>query len=478
MEKIKDLRDWLVNVEGIGELRRVNGADWNVEIGVITELNTRRKNSPALLFDHIKGYPEDYRILTSALTSSRRLGITLNVPSAFTDRELIDALQGKAKEWEARSKDYPPKVVATGPVKQNLLAGEEVDLLKFPTPKWHEHDGGRYIGTGCAVITRDPDTGWVNLGSYRIMIHDKKTVGFHIGPFHHGRMHYEKYHAKDKACPVAISVGHDPALLYAAGLEVPLGLSEYNYVGAIKGEPVDVIEGQVTGLPIPATAEIVLEGWCPPRQTRDEGEFGEWHGYYAGGVKPDPIVHVECIYHRNGPIILGAPPGRPPHDYTYMKCVGRSILIQEALAKAGVPDVRGVWAHEAGDSRGLIIVSLKQRYPGHARQAALVACMCSAGGFQNRYVVVVDEDIDPCNIHDVLWALCTRSDPENDIDIIRRTLGAPCDPAFRRPHSGFTSKAIIDACKPFEWIEEFPRVAESSPGIQNKIKEKWKSLFE
>lgn len=477
MERILDLRDWLLKVEEVGELRRVDEADWNLEIGVITELNTRRKNSPALLFDQIKGYPKGYRVATSVLTSPKRLGITLGVPSVSADCELVDALQGKQNEWEMHSRNYSPKVVATGPVKENIFRGDEVDLFKFPTPKWHENDGGRYIGTGCAVITKDPDTGWVNLGSYRIMIHDKKTVGLSISPTHHGRIHYEKYHTRDQGCPVAISIGHDPALLWAAGLEIPSGVSEYNYVGAIKGEPVEVIEGEITGLPIPATAEIVLEGWCPPKQNREEGPFGEWHGYYAGGIRPSPIVNIECLYYRNDPIILGAPPGRPPHDYTYMKCVGRSILIQEELKKAGVPDVKGVWAHEAGDSRILIIVSIKQRYPGHARQAALIASQCSAGVMMSRYIIVVDEDIDPYNTHDVLWALCTRSDPEKDIDIIKRTLGGRIDPVFKPPRLGFTSKAIIDACKPFEWIDEFPKVAESNIEFQNKIREKWKGLI-
>jgi len=477
MEKIRDLRDWLSKVDEIGELRRVEGADWDLEIGVITELNTRKGNSPALLFDQIKGYPKGYRVTSSALTSPRRLGITLGVPSASTFRELVEALRGKPDEWGTRSKDYPPKLVATGPVKENLLKGKDVDLFKFPTPKWHEHDGGRYIGTGCAVITKDPDTGWVNLGSYRIMIHDEKTVGVSASPGKHGRIHYEKHHAKGEACPVAISIGHDPTLFYASGLEVSPGVSEYNYVGAIKAEPVEVIEGEVTSLPIPATAEIVLEGFCPPDQGKKEGPFGEWHGYYGGLDRPLPIVNVECIYYRDDPIILGAPPGRPPHDYTYMKCVGRSILIQEALAKAGIPDVQGVWTHEAGDSRMLIVVSIKQRYAGHARQAALIASQCGAAAMMSRYIIVVDEDIDPFNTHDVLWALCTRTDPEKDIDILRRTRGNQRDPIFRSPHPGFTSKAIIDACKPFEWMDEFPTVAESTPEVQQAVLDKWKALF-
>lgn len=473
MQQIRDLRDWLLQVDELGELRRMDGADWDLEIGTITEINTRKSDAPALLFDRIEGYPQGFRVVTSALTTCRRLALTLGVPPVSTSPELIEELQGKPNQWETQAADYPPRDVAAGAVTQNVLGPDEIDLFRFPAPKWHEQDGGRYIGTGCLVITKDPDSGQVNLGAYRVMVHEKGMLGVHILASHHGRIHMEKYHARNQPCPVAVSFGHDPALLYAAGLEIPAGTGEYNYVGAIKGEAVEVFQGELTGLPIPAGAEIVAEGFCPPGETRPEGPFGEWHGYYAGGRKPEPVINVERLYYRNDPIILGAPPGRPPHDYSYMKCIGRSVLLREALVKAGIPEVRGVWAHEAGDSRILLIVSIRQQYPGHARQAALIASQCSVGAAVSRYIIVVDEDIDPCNTHDVLWAVCTRSDPEKDIDLLRRTPGGSGDPVFRPPRLGLTSKAIIDACKPFEWMNEYPQVVESSRAYRDKIRKKW-----
>jgi len=474
----RDLRDWLSRVEGMGQLRVIEGADPELEIGVLTEINARRSSSPAFLFDKIKGYEPGFRVLTGLLLTRGRLALTYGFPTDLSEGELADRLRGKPMEWENKSRDFPPQWVEIGPVLQNVQKGEDVNVLKFPTPRWHELDGGRYIGTGCAVITKDPDSGLVNLGTYRIQIVDGKRVTLYISPGKHGRIHYEKYHARGGPCPVAVSVGHDPLAFVAAALEVPTGICEYNYMGAIAGEPYKVIRGPVTGLPIPASAEIVLEGWCHPGEAHEEGPFGEWTGYYASGVRPAPVIQVQCVMHRNDPIMVGVPPNRPPHDYSYMRSVLRSAMLFDALAKAGVPDVRGVWCHEAGGSRLILIVSIKQRYPGHARQAGFVASQCQVGAYLGRYVIVVDEDIDPANTFDVLWALATRSDPAKDIDIIRRAWSGPLDPIIPRgPEVGFNSRAIIDACKPYEWIDKFPAVSESSPALRARMIGKWGKIL-
>lgn len=478
MLQYRDLRGWLKKVEAIGELKIIDGADWNQEIGAITELNTKRKNGSALIFDNIKGYPKGFRVLASALLTPGRLGLTYGFPTDLTDNELINRFRGKPLEWENESVKFPPQFVKNGPVFENLKKGKDVNVLEFPTPKWHERDGGRFIGTGSAVITRDPDTGLVNLGTYRIQVIDKKRVTLYISPGKHGRIHYEKYHEMKKPCPVAVSVGHDPLTYVAAALEVPTGLCEYNYMGAIAGEPYKVVKGPVTGLPIPANAELVLEGWCHPDDVHEEGPFGEWTGYYASGMRPAPVIRVECVIHRNNPIIFGVPPNRPPHDYSYLRSVVRSAMLYDSLVKAGVPDIRGVWCHEAGGSRLLLIVSIKQRYPGHARQAGFVASQCQVGAYLGRYVIVVDDDIDPTSTFDVLWALATRSDPVRDIDIIRRAWSGPLDPVIPRgPEVGFNSRAIIDACRPYEWIDKFPAVSESSPELQAKIMKKWSKVL-
>jgi UbiD family decarboxylase len=188
---------------------------------------------------------------------------------------------------------------------------------------------------------------------------------------------------------------------------------------------------------------------------------------------------VERIYHRHKPIVIGSPPSKPPNDYSYSKSVMRSALLFNALVNSGVPDVHSVWAHEIGGSRLFNVVSIKQRYAGHARQAGHILNQCGVGAYMSRYSVVVDEDIDPSNLQEVMWAIATRTDPEVDIDLIKRGMGSKSDPmSVAYPYSApLTSKAVIDACRPFEHLHDFPTVVDISPEMQNQVREKWKDLF-
>jgi 4-hydroxy-3-polyprenylbenzoate decarboxylase len=475
----RDMRQWLEQVELLGELQPVAGAHWDKEIGAISQINYRRRPNQALLFDRIKDYPAGFRVVTSSMGSTRRLALAFRFPTELDNRALIEAFRGKPLHWETESQNYDPNQVTSGAIFEEVQEGTDVNILKFPTPVWHEKDGGRYIGTGCAVITCDPDTRWVNLGAYRTMILDEKRVSIVIGHGKQGRMHYEKWWAREGKCPVAISLGHDPLLFALAGLEIPLGIGEYNYAGAVIGRPVDVVAAPRTGLPIPATSEAVLEGWIYPDKTSKEGPFGEWTGYYTGGKRsnPAPVLEVSTLLHRKDPIILGAPPGKPPHDYSYMKSVMKSAMIQDALVRAGVRGVQGVWAPESGGGRSLIVVSMKQGFCGHAKQVAGITALCPEASYMNRYVVVVDEDVDYMNMEEVVWALCTRVDPATDIDILKKTQGSKVDPMRREPGPTYNSRALIDACKPFEWIDEFPAVAESSPEYIASVNNKWRHLF-
>jgi UbiD family decarboxylase len=467
-----DLRDWLAKVNEMGELKHLEGADWNLEIGTISGLNIRKENGPALLFDNIKGYPKGFRVLTCSTHTRRRLEFTFNLPESASTMNLVESMREKLPEWERTLKEFPYEVVKTGPILENIRSGKDINLFEFPVPKWHERDGGRYIGTGDAVITRDPETGEVNLGTYRIMVHDERTTAMFISPGKHGRMHYEKYHALGKPCPVAMSFGHHPLIFRTAATEVPFG-SEYPFIGAISGKPVKVIEEEITGLPIPAESEIVVVGWIPPGKTKMEGPFGEWTGYYASNERPAPIVEVERIYFRNEPILVGSPPFRPPSETTLFIVVKGSAVLWNNLIKSGIPDIKGVWMSEVGHQQ-LVIVSLKQRYPGHARQAALLACQNRPAAYHGRYVIVVDEDIDPSDIQQVLWAVCTRSDPEKDIEILRGLWSTPLDTTIRKPTNAYVnSRAIIDACKPYDWITEFPEDLRIDAELEEKTRKKW-----
>ncbi len=471
----RDLRGWMAAVDQLGELKQLDGADWDVEIGTVTEMGHHLgEQSKALLFDNIKGYPQGYRVLSNTLNTTKRLAVTLGMPTNYTRLEFVRNI----KDRITNVKYVKPKVVKDGPVMENVYRGKDINMWKFPTPKWHELDGGRYIGTGSVDITRDPDEGWVNLGTYRVMVHDEDTLGFYISPGKHGRIMREKHFAKGEPCKVAVSFGQDPLIFLAGGVEVPRGLSEYDWIGGLQGSPVEVIEGEYTGLPFPASSEIVIEGDAMPGEERDEGPFGEWTGYYASARRPEPIIKVKRLYHRNNPIILGAPPTRPPCEFNYMRCFVRSALLWQQLEAAGIPDVRGVWCHEAGGSRLFNVISIKQRYTGHARQAGMVGAYCHTGAYLGRYTIVVDDDIDPTNTNDVLWALSTRSDPEQDIEIIRRSWSGPLDPMIRKSDKKrHSSRAVIDACRPYEWIDEFPPVAESSPAVRKAMEEKWGKIL-
>ena len=473
-----DLRSWLKEVERLGSLKRVQRADPNLEIGILTELNCRRKG-PALLFDNIRGFAQGRRILTGTILDAPRLGLALGQRGVESSEDLVTRLEGKMSEYEAAASKFPPREVANGPILEHQYFGDDINLLQFPAPKWHEHDGGNYIGTGCIVVTKDPDSGRINFGCYRVMVQDEKTVTVQISSAHHGAINLKKYRARNEPAPVAVSLGHHPVYLVIGGIGIPYRVSEYEYLGAMFGEPVPVVSGKITGLPIPADSEFAIEGFCPPNQSRSEGPFGEFTGYYGSGEAQEPMLEVKAAYFRNDPINLGAPPGRPPHDYSYMYSLIRSVMVKESLVKDGVPDVRGVWFHEVSGVNFFAVVSIKQRFPGHARQAAYLATQCqAAAGHLGRYVVVVDDDIDPSNLGDVIWAMGTRSDPEKDIELLRNTYSSSLDPVYPKgPRKFFGSRAIIDATRPYDWIDDFPRVAESSEEEKQKVIKKWKELF-
>jgi 4-hydroxy-3-polyprenylbenzoate decarboxylase len=468
-----DLREWLARAEEIGELRHVRGAPLDPDVGQIAEMLAHTDESPAVLLDEFAGFPKGYRILLNANGARRRLALTLGLPIDISGHDLMERFQ----EMVDTATPLPMKYVETGPVMENIFEGDAVDVCKFPVPKWHELDGGRYIGTGSSDITRDPDTGWVNLGTYRVMVHDRNHVGFYISPGKHGRMHRDKYFERNEPCPVAVVLGGDPLLFIASTLEIPYGVNEYEWTGALRGRPYEVIKGKYTGLPIPAHAEIVLEGFSYPGVTRDEGPFGEWTGYYASASRAEPVIEVKAIYHRNAPILLGCPPNKPPYEAHRYRVYLRSALLKRELEAAGVPDVTAVWCHGVGGCRLLNVVAIKQRYPGHSRQAGHIAAMCRTGAYLGRLVIVVDDDIDVTDLGEVMWAVVTRADPETSLDIIHRAWSGPLDPAIAPDKKGFNSRLIIDACRPWEWRDKFPPPIGPRPEVKRATRDKWGYLL-
>ncbi len=471
----EDLRDWIERCQSQGELLNLSGVDPHLEVGALDEYAFREfGEGPALLLDHLKGYDPTYRILLNQLTSVARIALTLNLASPESKLDLVRVWRNRVKSVGLLS----TQEVDQGAVTENIQDGPAVDLLQFPSPLWHEEDGGRYLGTGSLTITRDPDTGWVNVGTYRAMVHDKNKLGLYISRIKHGRRHLEKYWSRGEPCPIVLSFGQDPLLFLTSSMPLPADVNELEYAGGIRGLPVKVIRGEMTGLPIPANSEIVVEGEVYPNESLPEGPFGEWTGYYASATRNEPVVRVKRILYRNQPIITGEPPLRPPNAYTFWRTFFKSALIWNDVEAAGIPDVKGVWLDEAGGANLLLVISIKQRYPGHAIQSAVIASQCGAGITLNRYVIVVDDDIDPTDRDQVLWALCTRSDPQRSIQILHRCFSSALDPAISLEQQRHHSRAMIDACKPFERLNEFPPEITTNQAMVDQVKKKWGPMLE
>ncbi len=472
-----DLRDFLDEVADGGELKCVTGAHWDKEVGAVTEVLYREKvdRSPLLMFDEITGYQKGTRLIYGMLGSPLRLALGLGIsPEDSHDRRhMLDLYRAKIKAQAP----IPPNIVNTGPVMENVDRDDDVDLLKFPVPIHHELDGGRYIGTACGVVTRDPDTGRVNIGTYRVQVDGRNRATSYISNGKQGRIQRDKYLAAGKPCPVAIIVGIDPATYIAARYTLSDQVPELDWAGGLTGRALDCVEGELTGLPFPAHSEIVLEGEISPTETAPEGPFGEWTGYYAGGAQQEPVIDIKRVYHRDNPILTCAASQKPPHSHLFERCFIRSAGLLDSLEGAGIPDVKGVWVHQAGSGRTFVAISIKQRYFGHANQVGLVASQVNPTGYVGRYVVVVDDDIDPTDIHDVIWAMGTRSDPKTDITTLDRCWSSRLDTMVTDDRL-YNSRVVIDACIPYERLDTFPQVAQTSPELAAEMRSKFPDAFD
>ena len=476
MAALGDLRQCLELAEEMGELERISGADPHLEMGALCELSLSKFVPPVLLFEDIKGFTAGHRVVANVRSSA-----LLN-PGWGGGLDLVRGYrrgQGKAEV------PIDPKFVATGPVFENRMEGDAVDIGTFPAPKWHADDGGNYIGTECMVIMRDPDTGWVNAGTYRLQVQDHTTLGIMVEPGKHGDIIRRKYWARGEICPVAITIGQAPVLGAMAATTVPSGVSEFAVAGGRIGRAIKLVEGPVTGLPFPADAEIAFEGVMPPPdvESRSEGPFGEWPGYYASADRLEPVISVAAAYHRHDPIITAAPPAKPTYPGTYYGTAGTSLFraatLWDELEVAGVPGITGVWKMPGGGSRFIDVIALKQLHAGHAKMAGLVAVGCSAAAFAGRMTVIVDDDIDITNSAEVMWAMATRWDPKTQTDIIDGTRSGNIDPRVepdkRASQNLVNSRIIIYALRPFHWKNDFPKVNAVAKDYAEKIRQKWET---
>jgi UbiD family decarboxylase len=474
-----DLREWLELADRLGEVEYVRGANWHEDIGLAAEAVLREENGPCVVFEDVEGCPRGFRLLMNMFAGTRR-NMTLGFPDHLSKWELSNSYR---EAFLTDQKIIKHKIVENGAIFENILMGDDIDVTKFPAPIWHENDGGRYIGTGTYSITRDPEDGWLNAGAYRAQVYDKNTVGFLTARGHHGYIHRQKYEEMGEKMPVCMVLGGDPITFYFGGTEAPFGTFELDMVGGMRGKAMELVEGKITGLPFPANAEIVLEGYVHHDKKRDEGPFGEWTGHYAGGIESRSYLTVEAIYHRNDPILLGVPPmGQGPDELARYRAVMRSANLKQNILDAGIPDVQQVWCHETGGSRMLHGVSIKQRYPGHARQAGQIAAQCRAAAYASKYVIVVDDDVDVTQLDQLIWAMVVRSDPKESIDFITGAWDSPADPILtpkKRADGDMThSVAVIDACIPFHWRDQFPMSNAPSPEVTRKSEEKYGYLMQ
>ncbi|MBI3941062.1 MAG: UbiD family decarboxylase [Acidobacteria bacterium] len=469
----RDLREYCRQLEELGELHRIQAeVDWDMEMAALVYVAHRKVGAPALLFENVRGYKTP--VLWNSLGSSvRRFATAMGIPRDIDLKTLIRAAGVRLK------RPVPPKKVSAGdaPVFENSMVGDAVDLWRFPVPRHWPLDGGRYIGTADAVITRDPEKGHLNVGTYRMMVHDKNHVGLYLSPGKDARLHIDGWWQQGKPCEVAAVWGVEPALFMVSGLTLPKTESEFPYSGGLKGAPIELVDGKATGLMIPARAEIVMEGITHPGSTRMEGPFGEFTGYYGRPEDLAPLVEVKAVHFRNRPITTAALMADywASNECGLLYAVMRSARVWDDLDRLGVPGIKGVYAHPAAAGGfGMTVVSMQQRYAGHAPQVLALVAQCPAGAYYSKWIVAVDEDVDPTDINEVLWAMATRCNPVEDVDILRETWSTWLDPTQNPPEKRpYGSKALVNACIEHRNLAAFSRRTRLDPKVYEKVISRW-----
>lgn len=484
----RDLRGWIQTLEKEGELKRIKEeVNWNREIGAVTR-KVFDKNGPALLFENIKGYNHEgsrcKRLFTGGLATFARCALMLGLPKNTPVTKLIQKVKAGFRD------SLKPMEISSGPVKENILMGEKIDLYDFPVPLWHPMDGGRYINTFCGVVTKDPETGHINVGLYRGMLKGKKEIAVPIVPSQHWGLHYKKYKALGRPMPVAVVIGWEPLLPFLAASGIPYDKAEYDVMGALRGEPMPLVRCQTNDLLVPAYSEIVLEGIISLDKSSwtKEGPFGEYTGYYGGEASPKPLLKVECVTHRSDPIFRGTlegmGPGHPNEDGIMMQ-LSVSALAWNALETAGIPGIKDVYSLPASCATSLA-VQIHKTYLGQAKQVALAVWGSGLPMWLCKYVIVVEEDIDIHDFTALEWAIAYRVNPgENDLLVVPGTHGSPLDPSIRMEErdvkklgTGKWNRLLIDATKNWEYEPQEQYGNEIYPPVAFKLSKEDEELVE
>ena len=478
----RDLRSWMGQLEAAGEFKKISiEVDWNEEISEIIR-RVYVKNGPALLFDNIKDYKDTpgTKVFVNGLGARSRMNLMLNLPKDTPVTEMIQTIRQRTKS------PIKPRHVKTGPVKENIVKGKDIDLFKFPVPKWHADDAGRYVNTFYSAVTRDPDTGRLNCGIYRGMISSKNKIGVLMIPMKDWGSDFSKYQQMGKPMPVAFIYGYDPALLCVSG--VPVVGPEYDLAGALRQEPIELVKCETSDIEVPANAEIVVEGLMTtdPEKFEVEGPYGEATGYY-GEARKRPVVNVQCITYRNDPIFRGGYVGMAGGIQDELKVMVGNTFSAVAWNTLDSQEIPGILDVQVGP---ITAVKIHKTYQGQARQIAAALWGSKYAGQVYNIVMVVEEDVDVHDDHALLWALHDKMDFDRSLLVYPLWMGSPVDPSI--PYdlrdeltygAGVQKKLLIDTTVdwelfPFraEWGNRRfpPECTQATKGIPELVDKKWK----
>lgn len=482
------LRTWLATLEEHDQLRRIRAeVDWDQEIGAITRVNLGLQG-PGLLFENITGYRDTLcrRFLTGAVGNRTQICLLLGLPTDTPDKRIVAFLKDRYRHG------IPPVETASGPVKTNKLTGEQIDLWQFPVPRWHHLDGGRYLDTFCGVITRDPVTRQINVGIYRGQVLGRDKIGKLLIPTQHWGAHFAKHKGSMEPMPVAVVHGWHDVLPFCAGSPFPKSVCEYDMMGAILGAPVEVVRCETSDLLVPASAEIVVEGFISPDPAtfEMEGPFGEYPGYAGGTPSPKPVLQVACITHRDDPVLRGtlegARPGFPSED-SPLCAYSWSAIAWNMLEDFGVGGITDVWMPPVVTGTN-IVVQIRKMYRGHAQQVANALWGTGAGQWFFKNVMVVEEDIDIRDRAALEWAFAFRVNAGmGQLCTFGPTFGSVLDPSTPRQQAdplkygtGCWTRVLIDATRNWEfernpaWGDRrFPPINKIPVELEAKVRERW-----
>ncbi|NIR31050.1 MAG: 4-hydroxy-3-polyprenylbenzoate decarboxylase [Gammaproteobacteria bacterium] len=482
----RDLRDFITQLEALGELRRVSlEVDPYLEMTEICD-RTLRAGGPALLFER----PRHHRIpvLGNLFGTPRRVAMGLGQDSVEALREVgrllaflkePDPPKGLREAWQSlpvfkRVLDMAPKTVRSAPCQEIVVDGEDVDLGAFPVQTCWPGDAGPLITWGLTV-TRGPSRPRQNIGIYRQQVIARNRVIMRWLPQRGGASDYRDWLRThpNEPFPLAVALGADPATMLAAVTPIPDTLSEHAFAGLLRGSRTELVRCRGSDLTVPASAEIVLEGHIVPGQEAPEGPFGDHTGYY-NEVERFPVFTVTRITQRRDPIYHSTYTGRPPDEPAVLGLALNEVFVP--ILQKQFPEIADFYLPPEGCSYRLAVVALRKEYPGHAKRVMFGVWSFLRQFMYTKFVIVTDDDVDVRDWQDVIWALTTRVDPRRDTVIVEHT---PIDYLdFASPASGLGAKMGIDATNkwPGETQRTWGRPIEMSEAVRRRVDAIWAQL--